>query len=228
MTAMEKRDLTVRYSITQFTYWASSTGAASFAAAYLLKQGMASGLVGVLLATAGVLSCLTQPVLASVADNAREFALKKLLLGMSAICCVCFGVQLLPGLPVMARGLLYVAGGWSSDAMVPLLNAMSVAFSQAGYPINYGAARGIGSAASAVSSLVIGAVLAQMGQAWMMLFLLGFRVLCMISLAGYPGIQKEAPAAREKDSGSVLVFLGRYRWYVSLCWESCSWGCSMP
>ena len=65
------KNLTLRYSITQFAFWAASTGATSFATAYLLGQGLPSGIVGALLAIAGLLSCLIQPVLAGIADRAK-------------------------------------------------------------------------------------------------------------------------------------------------------------
>ena len=45
-----KRNLTARYSLTQFSYWASAMGAASFATTYLLDKGLGSGLIGLLLA----------------------------------------------------------------------------------------------------------------------------------------------------------------------------------
>ena len=212
------KNLTLRYSATQFTYWAASSGAASFATTYLLKQGLSSGLVGTLLAAAGLLSCLTQPVLASIADKSKRFVLTKMLLAMSALCCVCFSVQLIPQFPLLLTGIFYIIGVWSSDAMVPLLNALSVAYNQAGYPINYGASRGIGSAATAISSLVLGIVIAQLGTTWMLLFLLGFRLICMAVIAGYPKIRKEAAAAQgRKESCSIPYFFSAYRWYcVSL------------
>ena len=53
------KSLTFRYSITQFTYWAASSGAAAFATTYLLNKGVSSGLVGLMLAMAGLLSCLS-------------------------------------------------------------------------------------------------------------------------------------------------------------------------
>ena len=65
-------NLTYRYSAIQFTHWASSTGAAVFATTYLLDKGIHSGVVGVLLALAGICSCLTQPVLASFADRTEK------------------------------------------------------------------------------------------------------------------------------------------------------------
>ena len=49
-------NLTYRYSAIQFTHWASSSGAAAFATTYLLNKGVPSGMVGYLLALAGLCS----------------------------------------------------------------------------------------------------------------------------------------------------------------------------
>ena len=57
------KNLTLRYSNTQFTYWSASSGIASFATTYLLRRGVSSGVVGTLLALAGLCSCMTQPCL---------------------------------------------------------------------------------------------------------------------------------------------------------------------
>ena len=84
------KNLTARYSITQFTYWAASSGAAAFTTTYLLDKGVPSGTIGLLLAMAGLLSCFTQPILASLADKAERFVLTKILLFLSAVCCICF------------------------------------------------------------------------------------------------------------------------------------------
>lgn len=114
------KNLTLRYSATQFTYWAASSGAVSFATTYLLSKGLSPGAVGTFLALAGLLSCLTQPLLASAADRAKRFVLTKMLLAMSALCCVCFSAQLIPRFPILLTGVFYMIGIWSSDAMVPV------------------------------------------------------------------------------------------------------------
>ena len=212
------KNLTFRYSITQFTYWAASSGAAAFATTYLLNKGVSSGLVGLMLAMAGLFSCLIQPLLASFVDRAERFLLTKMLIAFSILCCICVSLQLVYGLPLMLTAVCYMVGVWSSDVMVPLLNALSVACNSAGYSINYGAARGIGSAATAISSLVIGFIIAKLGATWMLLFLLIFRVFCIITLVGYPKIQKIRDEQKEKlVSCSIPQFFSRYRWYcVSL------------
>ena len=208
------KNLSLRYSVTQFTYWAASSGAASFATTYLLNKGISSGSVGLLLAVAGLLSCFTQPLLAATADDAREFVLSKMLILISLLCCACFAVQLVPQLPLLAAGVCYMVGIWSSDAMVPLLNALSVSYNQAGYPINYGAARGIGSAATATSSLVLGYMMAQFGANWMILILVGFRILNIIVIAGYPPINKPITSKSSiEKSCAIWHFFSRYRWY---------------
>ena len=208
--------LTLRYSLTQFAFWAASTGAASFATTYLLKYGIPSSAVGTMLAAAGLLSCLVQPILAGIADRSRRFLILKMLIGLSTLCVLCFCAQLLPNLPVLLSGLFYMVGVWSSDAMIPLTNALYVSYNQRGYTVNYGAARGIGSAASALSSLVMGYVIAKLGNTWMILLLVGFRLLCILILLSYPKIQKpEAEVSRTEKSRSIWAFFSSYRWYCA-------------
>lgn len=208
------KNLTLRYSITQFSYWAASTGATSFATTYLLGKGLPSGLVGVFLAAAGLLSCLTQPLLASAIDRSEKFLLKQMLQLLSALCMGFLLLQLLPGIPLLLAAICYLAAVWCSDAMVSLLNALSVSCCSGGYPINYGAARAVGSAASASGALVLGIIIARLGKVWMFLFLIAFRVVCMVSLAGYPSLQKPLRTRETTDTGcSIPVFFSRYRWY---------------
>ena len=209
-----KRNLTARYSLTQFSYWAAAMGAASFATTYLLEEGLGSGLIGLLIAVSGLLSCVTSPILASFADRAKKFVLPQMMLALSALCIVCFSLQLLPGLPVLAAGILYILGMWASDAIHPLLNALNVACDADGYPINFGMSRGIGSIASATSALVLGHILARWGSAWMFLFLIFFRVVSMIAIAGFPKLEKtvSVPGTTE-ESCSIPEFFSRYKWY---------------
>ena len=210
------KNLTLRYCLTQFTFWAASTGAASFATTYLLNCGISSAAVGTLLAVAGLLSCLMQPVLAGIADKSRRFQLPEMLIGMSFLCVVSFCIQLLSGIPTALTGICYMVTILSSDAMIPLINALCISYTQAGYQINYGAGRGIGSAASAISALVLGYVIARLGSTWMILLLTGFRLLCILILFGYPKIEKpKSVQSSTTHSCSIRAFFFHYRWYCA-------------
>lgn len=211
--------LTVRYSITHFTHWAAGTAAVSFATLYLMNRGVSAGMAGTLLALSGLLSCISQPFLAAAADRAKKMIIVDMLIGMTLICCLCFVLQLIPGLPVLAVGIFYMVGIWSSDAMIPILNALSVAYQDAGYEINYGMGRGVGAVASGLSALVVGFIIAKFGTVWMILFLLFFRAAGIFALLGYPKIQKNISEKNEKtekkvESSCTLVqFIIRYKWY---------------
>jgi len=208
------KNLTLRYSITQFTYWAASSGIASFATTYLLRRGISSGVVGTLLALAGLCSCMTQPLLAAYADRSRGAALTKLILLLSLLCSGCLLVQMVPGLPITVVAVVYALGVWCSDAAVPLLNALSVAYDNAGYPVNYGVARAFGAVATAVSSLVLGFVIARMGMIGMLLFLVAARFASILSFAGYPAISRAQPTeGRKGEDCTVLTFFSRYPIY---------------
>ncbi len=213
--------LTLRYSITHFTHWAAGTAAVSFATLYLMNRGVSAGVAGTLLALSGLLSCISQPFLAAAADRAKKMIIVNMLIGMTLVCCLCFVLQLIPGLPVMAAGIFYMFGIWSSDAMVPILNALSVAYQDAGYEINYGMGRGVGAVASAVSALGVGFIIAKLGTVWMILFLLFFRAAGIFALIGYPRIQKNSSFKNRKttekteNSCTLLQFVGRYKWYCA-------------
>ncbi len=210
--------LTIRYSFTQFFYWTAICGGGSFATIFLLNKGMPSGMVGILLAVAGLLSSLTQPVIASAADRSEKFILPQVLMGMAAICCACYALQLLPGIPLVLNGLFYALAIWSGGAMSSLVSALSVGYDKAGYSINYGIGRGIGAVATAVSALILGIMIAELGTAWMLTFVSVAWMLFLFAVAGYPRIDKSSSEGTDvKNSCSIAEFFARYRWYcVSL------------
>lgn len=210
------KNITFRYSLTQFTYWAASTGASSFATTCLLKNGLSTGLTGALLALSGILSRILQPVLAKIADKSNAFRLPHLLAGLSMACAGCFAVQLIPNLSSMGLGICYMAGIFLSNMMLPLINALCISYAWSGYAVNYGIARGIGSAASAISSLVLGYVIAQAGGRQMILLLIAFRCLNIVILLGYPPLEKAAyPDEKAKQSTAAKTFFSRYPWYCA-------------
>ena len=208
-----KKNLTVRYCVLQFSYWAAAMGAASFATTYLLTKGLSSGLIGVLLAASGLLACLTQPFMASCADRSQKYILPQLILLLSGLCILCFVLQLVPGVPVLVAGVLYILGMWSSDAIHSMMNALSVACNKAGYAINYGAARGLGSVASGTSALALGYIIAKLGNTWMFLFLIAFRIISMIAVLGFPILNKQPATDTTDESCSIPQFFLRYKWY---------------
>ena len=216
-----RSNLTARYSLHQFAYWAASAGIISFATTFLLEKGFPSSRVGLLMACASLLSGITQPTLASVADRAKRCILSPLIITLTGICTLCFALLLLDGLPSGVFALLYLCGVWSFDAMIPLLNSLHVHYSARGYRINYGLARGVGSLSYSLSALALGYVIQSLGPNWMVRAILLLLPICILITLSYPkggsNTTEEHTHLSPEEVSSLAEFFRRYRWYcVSL------------
>lgn len=209
-----KSSLTLRYMLHQMAYWAAAAGAMSFASAYLLEKGFAASQVGVLLAAGNLLSCGVQPVLADRADRARGSILTGMIVALTLLSMACFAALVVLDLPRLAFGLLYLLGIFTFDAMMPLMNAISVSCNNSGRPINYGLCRGVGSFAFSIAALLIGKVMARFGGDWMIWIVIVLLGLDILITLGYPKLEK----GTEKETVeccSIGVFFRRYRWYCA-------------
>ena len=213
-----KKRLTVQYSLHQMTYWAAAAGIMSFATAFLMEQGFAASQIGVLLASGNLLSCALQPLLAQRADRVGGNALTRLILLLTGACALCFVLLLAVPVPQWLYGLLYLMGIFTFDAMVPLMNAISVSCNEQGHFVNYGVGRGMGSVAFSVAALAIGEVIANWGADWMLYIVLVLLVANAFIVLRYPDFGEGRKQREEQvECCSVPVFLTRYKWYcVSL------------
>lgn len=190
----------------------------SFASAYLLAKGLPASQVGTLLALGSLLSCAVQPFLADRADRFGGNMVKYLVIGLSALSMVFFVLLLSGRLSRTLMGIIYLLGIFTFDAMMPLLNSISVSFNSIGRKINYGFGRGIGSLAYSLAALGLGRVMAAFGEDWMIWAILAMLLANILITLGYPTMgEVQGKEKKNSECCSVTVFFSRYRWYcVSL------------
>ena len=214
-----KQSLTLRYSLHQCAYWAASAGIITFATTFLLQKGFPASQVGLLLACGSILSGVTQPVLAARADRAEKCVLVPMMAALTALSILCFALLLADGLPPILFALLYLGGVWAFDAMIPLMNSVSVYYNALGRPINYGLGRGVGSFAYSLSALSLGYVIEGLGPDWMVGIILVLLPACMLVILGYPRLTgNQAASCAQLETSTqppcpLPVFFRRYRWY---------------
>lgn len=214
-----KKNLTFRYSIHQFAYWAASAGIISFATAFLLEKGFPASQVGLLMACASILSGITQPLLASLADRSTSCILSPLMIALCSVSTAAFGLLLLDVLSPALFAVLYLLGVWSFDSMIPLMNSTSLYYNNLSYFINYGVARGVGSLAYSLAALALGYVLRLLGPDWMIGWVLILLPVCILTILSYPKIPQAVISSQPKaqhdtvETCSVAEFFLRYRWY---------------
>lgn len=195
-------------------YWAAAAGVMSFASAYLLAKGLPASQVGTLLALGSLLSCAVQPLLADRADRFGGNTVKYLVVGLSAVSMAFFALLLSGKLSGIIMGIVYLLGIFTFDAMMPLLNSISVSFNSMGRKINYGVGRGIGSLAYSLAALGLGRLMADFGEDWMIWAILAMLAANIVITLGYPSMgSSRGRDEKNSECCSVTVFFSRYRWY---------------
>ena len=210
------RNLTVKYCAHQFMYWAAVGGVVSFAATYLLSLGFTAAQVGGILFSALLLSFLLQPFVGSFADKAERNILPVMIVGLSAVCTVCFLAVRFIDLPQWFFAVIYVIGVMALDMQVPLMNSLSVYYTKRGWTINYGLGRGVGGFGFAVATLGYGYLMEYFGENQMPVAAVMFIVLSAVITLFYPHGTEEEAAAEEGNHSvpcTIPEFFSKYRWY---------------
>ena len=203
---------TLGYSSIQCFFWMCYAAIMGFASMYLLQAGFSNSQVGMLIAAAGLLSALLQPVIAAYADKPGSVPLGLLVLlsgGLSLLSAV---------LLVVFRGSLVLTGLLYGCSMVllqlttPLVNSLGMAAVNQGEKLDFGIARGVGSLGYAVAAYLIGLLANRFGAVIVPVSMgVGF-FLFLLSAAGFGGRNAENNG-KEVAAASQGGFLKRYPRY---------------
>ena len=135
----------------------------AYAGVYLLDKGFTNTQVGLALATANILSVFGQPFVAGIIDKGG--VLTNRLVVMFSSLFLCIGSILLIfvdgiKLPIF---IIFVLMYMIQFVYMPIMIAMNFEYSKAGCKINFGLARGMGSAGFAITSFFLGKAVANYG-----------------------------------------------------------------
>ena len=154
MFMKKNRSLNLKYAGSQIFYFAAFASMMGYASVFLLDKGCTNSQIGIALALSSIIAVLLQPMLASFADNHKNIEMRNiiapivlLVIALSAI------LYLIPGSALFVLFLVVTIFSIMSSIM-PLMNSLAFVFEQHGIEINYGLARGLGSVAYAIASLV--------------------------------------------------------------------------
>lgn len=189
----------------QILYWATMCTLISFATVYLLDCGFSNSRIGVTLACAHAGSALMQPVIAALFQRIGI----RTSLGMSCMYLLGSAIALVLLVVPMGKNMvaaLLVATIVLQSCMQPALASLPREFELAGIPVNFGAARGIGSAAFSVTSVITGMMLARVRTSLLPAAYLCTMLLLAASLFLFRAPQHVESAVRrsEKVGGHIL------------------------
>lgn len=153
----QSRSVNIKYSLLQGIYFVGFCTVMGYAAVYLGSIGMSSSLIGIVLAIANILTSIAQPVLGGFVDKSNV-SMKNVLMIMFGLCSVLSVLLMLASKVTFLAAFLFIAVSTILYTTMPLVNSLAFAFQKQGIDVKFGVARGIGSVAYALASLVLGNV----------------------------------------------------------------------
>lgn len=199
---------TVGFSAVQGFFWMGHATIIGYCSVFLSQAGFDNRSIGFLIAAAGLLSALLQPVVAAYADRRGSLPLKWIICIFSACSLACaIALRLAPRQKLLA-GLCYGSCMVLLQLTTPLVNALGMATVNGGERLNFGIARGFGSLGYAAAAYAIGALTRRYGAA-MVPVCIGAGLICLLlATAGYrEPLRSEGKRAETAAQGS---FLRRY------------------
>ena len=153
----QSKSINVRYSMLQGIYFVGFCTVMGYTAVYLGSIGMSSSLIGIVLAIANILTSIAQPVLGGFVDKSN-ISMKKVLMVMFGLCSILSVLLMFVSKVTFLAAALFIAVSTILYTTMPLVNSLAFAFQKQGIDVKFGVARGIGSVAYALASLVLGNV----------------------------------------------------------------------
>lgn len=213
--------LDIKYSLTQALYFGSFCALMGYASVFLLGKGFSNSVIGIALALISMIAVFTQPMVASFADKNQHIELRKIIAVILAIAIVLSILIYFLKEPTILLLCVFVGISTFMMTIQPLLNSLAFLFEKYGIEVNFGLARGIGSAAYALVSFVLGYLVEDFGSSQIPLIYIVFNILMLIVVYTYVipqnekiEVKNENTQDEEEKQLSFVEFLKKYKKFM--------------
>lgn len=226
---MNLKNLNLKYALANAGFMLLVAGSVGFAYNYLSQSGFEAGTIGTVMSIVSLAGVFLGPAVGDLVDRSDKITQKMLITGSMIVC----GVMAILLLLVPSGSFLIlpivIVSFMSATVGMPLLNGMAFIYEKAGGIINYGLCRGIGSAAYAVGSNVVGRLWALLGRNTLPIWMIGGAALTIVAINLMPDAPKAlapkkedakkavAAKAAEGEAISVLQFFSKYPSTTLVC-----------
>lgn len=211
---MNLRNLNLKYALANIGYMLLVSGSLGFAYNYLSQSGFDDGTIGTVMSLVSLFGVFLGPAAADVVDRSQKIT-QKMFITSSMIVCAVFAAILLvvPAGSFLIIPIIIISFMCSTIGM-PLLNGMAFIYEKAGGVINYGLCRGLGSAAYAVGSNIVGRLWAGLGRNTLPIWVVAtavFTIAVMQFMPNAPRQERVGKVPEDQKSISIFQFFGKYK-----------------
>ncbi len=216
------KSLNTRYQFINFSYFAMMASMLAFASNYLLDLGYSNSEIGLILALYSVVSLILQPLCASYGDKHPDVPLQRLILAMLLVIMLgslfLFVSSRVWGRNIVLSMITVLIFACMMSGM-PLINTAAFMYEKFGVRINYGLARGLGSAAYAIVSMALGYLIDALTPSILPLIYFLLALISALAVHSYrlklskpeQKTEQAFEAKEEKSKITLLQFLTKYK-----------------
>lgn len=179
------KNATLRYALINISYFAVFCGIHAYASVFLLSKGFTNTQIGIVLALANILSVLAQPIVAGLIDKPGVFTNRNVSIASTVLLIIGSILLYFIANSFVVIFIIYALIYMIQMLYQPLIIAMNFEYTKAGARINFGLARGLGSFGFAVTSLIFGQIISNIGVASIQLIDAGLLAASMVMLATF-------------------------------------------
>lgn len=194
---------TLRYAALNAAYWSGFCLVLAFSSVLLLARGLTNAQIGVTLAVSGAVSAALQPPVAELAARTR-WPLRTWITGLGLLLAAAAGVLAACPPDVARDSLAFGAVLCLVQLVVPLLNALGMETAAQGVRLDFGTARAIGSFAFALTSLLVGRLVAVSGADVLPWLIIGTQVLMAVAAVTFVFNRPDADGASLAGASEAL------------------------
>ena len=200
---MKYKNLTLKYALVNASFMFMICATVGYAYNFLSQSGIADGTVGILITAVSLCGLVGQTLSGSIIDKSEKIDEKKFIsMALIAVIVLAVLLAIVPAGSVLMMIIAVICFTFASIGM-PFLSSMAFLYEKDGQKINYGLCRGIGSAAWAVGSSLIGQLWSIMGKTILPWYVVGFAALSLLLVSLMPTPSAEAEAAAESESAKT-------------------------
>lgn len=211
-------NINFRYITLQSSFFLGRSCIIAYLSTYLLSIGFTNSIIGTTLACASILGVILAPFTATIADKYKKYSLRTIVSLLFVISCsitvLIWAVPyLLPNFAVLPTAVLFVLLLSVSGTEMTLMTSLAMEHNYAGKSVNFSLARGFGSFAYAVASLLFGFLVDGFGPGFLVPAHLFLLIITLLIVSRFPRPEEstvkeeKALEAKEEEASSLPVFV---------------------
>lgn len=209
---MKDKKINIQYILLQGLYWMMFCPSAGFIAFYLQGNGFGNSMIGVITAVFCLVAVILQPMAGNLCDRIKILTWKRMiiLLGLPyVLICIMMFIVKERWLIAVLFGSMYII----ASIYLPMINTALFAYEREGIKLNFGVARGMGSAMYAIMALLIGNMALRFGTKIIPASGLIIMALLLCVVSTMPPTKKSALQSVEYEQTNVIGFIKKYPYF---------------